>query len=470
MEHTKKKQEETRSIRDMTEGSPAGLIIAFALPMLIGTLFQQFYSMVDAFMVGRYMGVDSLAAVGSTSAIFFMVNGFVIGNSAGFAIPVAQKFGAGDYTGLRRFTANAAWLGILFSVVITGGVCALTGKILVWMQTPQAIMAETYTYIIIIFAGIPVMYLYNLTASIIRALGDSKTPLYFLMIAAVLNIVLDYVSIGVLHMGVAGPAYATVISQVVSGMLCLIYMGKKFAILHMSREEAAFSRHHCQVLLSMGIPMGLQYSITAIGSVILQTAVNGLGAVSMASVTAGQKLSSFFVAVTDALGMAMATYCGQNVGAGKLDRVWQGVKAATLMGLVYAAAIFVFMIFAGGALPRLFVDPKAANVDQVVSQARTFLLWNSAFYWALIFVNVWRNSIQGMGFSGFSICAGICEMFARALIGFAAVPAFGFVAACTASPLAWIAATAFLIPGLWHCLKRLERVFQSQKTKDYYGS
>ena len=420
------------SITDMTCGSPLKLIMAFAIPMLIGTLFQQFYSMVDTVMVGKYLGVNSLAAVGSTGAIFFMVNGFVIGNTTGFAIPVAQKFGAKDYKEMRKFTMNAVYMGIFFSVVLTALVCLLTKTILVVTNTPAEIMNDAYIYIIIVFAGIPVMYLYNLTASIIRALGDSKTPLYFLVVAALLNIVLDFVSIKIMGLGVAGPAYATVVSQLVSGILCVIYIVKKFYILKLEPGEGALSMSHVKVVLSMGIPMGLQYSITAIGSVILQAAVNGLGAITVAAVTAGSKISSFCVAVTDALGATMATYCGQNVGAGKLDRV----------------------------KPKLFVD---ASKSDVIRQARLFLLWNSGFYFALIFVNVWRNSIQGMGFPMFAILSGVCEMFARGIVGFVGVKYFGFVAACMGSPLAWIVADMFLIPGFMYCIRRLRKLFAKRE-------
>ncbi len=448
------------SITDMTCGSPLKLILAFAIPMLIGTLFQQFYSMVDTVMVGKYLGVNSLAAVGSTGAIFFMVNGFVIGNTAGFAIPVAQKFGAKDYKEMRKFTMNAVYMGIFFSVVLTAVVCLLTKTILIVTNTPAEIMDDAYIYIIIVFAGIPVMYLYNLTASIIRALGDSKTPLYFLVVAALLNIVLDFVSIKFMGLGVAGPAYATVVSQLVSGILCVVYMVKKFDILKLEPGEGALSMSHVKVVLSMGIPMGLQYSITAIGSVILQAAVNGLGAVTVAAVTAGSKISSFCVAVTDALGATMATYCGQNVGAGKLDRVKEGVRVATIIGLIYAALVFIFMIFIGGELPKLFVDTSKSDV---ISQARLFLLCNSGFYFALIFVNVWRNSIQGMGFPMFAILSGVCEMFARGIVGFVGVKYFGFVAACMGSPLAWIVADMFLIPGFMYCIRRLRKVFAERE-------
>ena len=458
-------QNKTQGITDMTRGNPLKLILAFAIPMLIGTLFQQFYSMVDTVMVGKYLGVNSLAAVGSTGAIFFMVNGFVIGNTAGFAIPVAQKFGAKDYSELRKYTMNAVYVGIFFSVVLTATVCLLTRAILIVTNTPDEILDEAYIYIIIVFAGIPVMYLYNLTASIIRALGDSKTPLYFLIVAALLNIVLDVISIQVMGLGVAGPAYATVISQLVSGILCVVFMVKRFHILKPEAGEGKISMRHIKVLLSMGVPMGLQYSITAIGSVILQSAVNGLGAVTVAAVTAGSKISSFCVAVTDALGATMATYCGQNVGAGKLDRVRKGVKVATIIGIIYSVIVFVFMIFIGGELPKLFIDASKADV---IEKARIFLLWNSGFYFALIFVNVWRNSIQGMGFPMFAILSGVCEMFARGIVGFAGVKYFGFVAACMGSPLAWVIADIFLIPGFLYCLKKLGKIFGEKQTREEF--
>ena len=458
-------RKKTQGVTDMTCGKPLKLILAFAIPILIGTLFQQFYSMVDTVMVGKYLSVNSLAAVGSTGAIFFMVNGFVIGNTSGFAIPVAQKFGAKDYSEMRRFAVNAAYMGIFFSVLLTAIVCLFTRLILIWTNTPTEIIDEAYSYIIIVFAGIPVMYLYNLTASIIRALGDSKTPLYFLIVAALLNIVLDFVSIKYMGLGVAGPAYATVISQLVSGILCVIYMIKKFSILKLEAEEGKISIRHISFLLSMGIPMGLQYSITAIGSVILQSAVNGLGTVTVAAITAGSKISSFCVAVTDALGMTMATYSGQNVGAGKLDRVKEGVRVATIIGIVYAIIVFIMMIFIGKELPKLFID---ADKTDVIEKARVFLLWNSGFYFALIFVNVWRNSIQGMGFPMFAILSGVCEMFARGFIGFVGVPHLGFVAACMASPLAWIVADMFLIPGFLYCIRTLRRVFEEKKSREKF--
>ena len=323
------------AIVDMTVGSPTALILGFAIPMLLGTLFQQFYSMADTVIVGRFLSVQALAGVGSTAAINFLINGFVIGMSSGFAIPVAQRFGARDYVDMRKFIANTIWLSLIFSVVVTGLVALFTKQLLILTQTPEDILPYAYQYIFIIFLGIPTTYLYNVTASLIRALGDSKTPVYFLILASVVNIVLDFVSIVGFGFSVNGPALATVFSQAVSGICCIFYMRKKFPLLRFAPREMQFDTRKCGILLSMALPMGLQYSITAIGSVILQSAVNMLGTVTVASVTAGQKISMFFCCVYDALGATMATYAGQNVGAGKLQRVQDGVYVATRIGIAY---------------------------------------------------------------------------------------------------------------------------------------
>ena len=281
--------------KDLTSGSPFGLILGFALPMLLGLLFQQFYNMVDTMVVGQCLGVTSLAAVGSTGSINFMINGFCIGAATGFAIPVAQKFGAGDYKGMRKFVANAGYLAAVFAVVMTAAVGVLCMDILRWMNTPEDIIQGAYDYIFVIFMGIPVTYMYNLLAGIIRSLGDSKTPVYFLLLSSVLNIGLDFFTILVLHMGVGGQALATVVSQGISAVLCLAYMIHKFPVLRMEGDEKKPDRDMIRVLCAMGIPMGLQYSITAIGSVILQAAVNSLGSMAVAAVSTGSKISMFSV-------------------------------------------------------------------------------------------------------------------------------------------------------------------------------
>lgn len=442
--------------KDMTAGSPVGLIIGFAIPMLFGLLFQQFYNMVDSIIVGKCLGVSALASVGSTSSLNFMINGFCIGVTTGFAIPVAQKFGAGDHRGLRKFVANAGYLSAAFSVVMTLVVGLLCMRILELMNTPDDIIQGAYDYIFVIFMGIPVTYIYNLLAGIIRSLGDSRTPVYFLFLSSIMNIFLDFFSILVLGMGVEGPAYATVFSQGVSAVLCLIYMIRHFPILRMDREERKPDPKMMRVLCIMGIPMGLQYSITAIGSVILQSAVNSLGSMAVAAVSAGDKVNLFCCCPFDALGGTMATYAGQNVGAKKLDRVREGVKAASLIGFGYSVIAFVGLFFGGKYLALLFVDPSETAI---IGNISLYLIGNSLFYCALTLVNVVRFTIQGMGFSVFAILAGICEMVARTFVGFVLVPIFGFLPACFGSPLAWIMADLFLVPAFGHCLKKMKKLY-----------
>lgn len=443
------------STRDMTVGSPMKLILGFSVPLLFGFLFQQFYSVVDTIIVGKVLGVNALASVGATGSINFMIIGFCMGVCNGFAIPVAHKFGAKDYSGMRQIVANSAWLSALFSIVMTIAVCVLCRDILTWMNTPEDIFEGAYSYILWIFIGIPATYLYNLLSGIIRSMGDSKTPLVFLAISSVLNIVLDLVCIINFQMGVAGAAVATVVSQVISGVLCLFYMIKKFEILHITKEEWRINASHMKVLCGMGIPMGLQYSITAIGSVILQTSVNALGSVAVASVTAASKVSMFFCCPFDAMGSTMATYGGQNVGAKKLDRLGQGLRACSILGILYSVVALVVLYFFGDDLSSLFMD---AGEKEILAQARMMLIVNASFYIPLAFVNIVRFLIQGMGFSTFAILAGVFEMVARAIAGLLLVPHFGFLGACFANPLAWIFADIFLVPAYFHVRKKLDRM------------
>lgn len=447
-------------VKDMTQGSPRKLIFGFAVPLLLGNLFQQFYSLVDTVIVGKFLGVNKLAAVGATGSINFLIIGFCMGICSGFAIPIAQKFGAKDESAMRCFVANSAWLGGMFAAVLTVLTVALCRQILTWMKTPADIIADSYVYIVIIFAGIPVTVLYNLTSAIIRSMGDSKTPVYFLTLSAVLNIGLDLFCILVLRMGVAGAAVATVVSQAIAGAACLVYMIQKYEILRMRPGEAKVQPGLLLRLAVMGVPMGLQYSVTAIGSVILQSAVNTLGSVAVASVTAAGKVSMIFCCPFDALGATMATYAGQNMGAGKPQRIRQGLKEANIMGSVYAVLAFAVLFFAGKYVALLFVD---AEETVILDNVALMLTVNGAFYIPLAFVNIVRFLIQGVGFSGLAIFSGACEMVARALAGFLLVPMFGFLAVCFANPLAWIAADLFLFPAYFKIMRRVEEYLDGKR-------
>ena len=443
--------------KDMTSGSPMKLILGFSIPLLFGFLFQQFYNIVDMIIVGRFLGVDDLAAVGSTGSINFLIIGFCVGVCSGFSIPVAHKFGAGDYVGMRKMVANCTWLAIAFAAVMTVLTTILCKQILVLMKTPEDIIEGAYDYIWVIFLGIPIIYLYNMLSGIIRALGDSKTPLIFLLISSVLNIALDLFFIMVLHFGVAGAAWATVISQGVSGVLCLFYMIKKFEILHIQKEEWAWDSHMALTLCNMGIPMGLQYSITAIGSVILQTATNTLGSIAVASTTAAGKISGFLACPFDAMGSTMATYSGQNVGAGKIDRVGKGMKSCIILGAGYSVIAFGVCVLWGRNLATLFVE--SAEVE-ILDNVYLFLVLVTATYFLLALVNIVRFTIQGVGFPRVAILAGVFEMIARAIAGMVLVPAFGFVGACLGSPIAWVLADAFLIPAYIHVINKLKKNIQ----------
>lgn len=445
------------STKKMTEGSPMKLILGFSIPMLAGLLFQQMYNLVDTIIVGQTLGDSALAAVGSTGSINFLINGFCMGVCSGFAIPVAQRFGAESYDSMRKFVGNSVIISAIFASVLTIVVGVFCYQILEFMNTPSDIIDLAYSYISIIFFGIPVTFLYNLTAGIIRSLGDSKTPTYFLIMASGINIVLDIVFIIVLHMSVNGPALATVISQLVAGLCCLIYMKKKFPILKLKRSDLKIGRHHAWVLFSMGLPFGLQYSITAIGSVVLQTAVNGLGTLAVASMTAGSKVSMFVVCPFDALGGTMATYAGQNVGAKDIPRVKKGVWTAQMLGTIYAVFIFIVLFFGGRLLIRMFT-----STDIVIDQARMFLIANASTYILLAAVNIFRFAIQGMGFSAFAMYAGAMEMIARILVAFTLVPMVGFAGAIWASPVAWVFADAFLIPGFYYCCRKLDKKFKGE--------
>lgn len=446
--------------RDMTEGSPFKLILGFFIPMLCGLLFQQLYNMADTIIVGKFLGVKALAAVGSTGSINFMIIGFCLGVCSGFAIPVAQKFGEKNMKSLRKFVANSGWLAVIFAVVMTGAVCFFCRDILVLMRTPEDILDGAYSYIFVIFLGIPATYLYNLLSCTLRSLGDSTTPLLFLVFSSVVNVALDLFTILVLKMGVAGAGWATITAQAVSGILCLIYIKKKYTILKMSEDEWKPDGHYMKILCNMGIPMGLQYSITAIGSVVLQTAVNSLGSMAVAAVTAGSKISMFFCCPFDAMGSTMATFGGQNVGAKKLDRIDKGLKLGSVMACVYALAAFAVLYFFGHWIALMFVDP---GETEILDNTRLFLIINSLFFIPLVCVNTVRFMIQGLGYSRLAILAGVCEMAARAFVGFCLVPVFGYIAVCFASPVAWIAADLFLIPAYRHVMKSLNQLFYGKK-------
>lgn len=439
-------------VKDMTNGSPSRHILGFAVPMLFGMLFQQFYNLVDTIIVGKTLGVEALAGVGATGSINFMIIGFCMGVCNGFVIPVAQCFGAKKPADLRKYVFNGYICSIVFAIVLTLASVIFCRKILIIMNTPADIIDHAYNYIVVIFIGIPTVFLYNMVSGVIRSLGDSKTPVVFLVLSSIINVVLDFFLILVCKMGVAGAGWATVTSQLISGLTCLIYMYKKYDILKGDKSERVLDRRFITNLCMNGVPMGLQYSITAIGSTILQAAVNTLGSTYVAAMTAGSKMFNFTCCPFDALGSTMATYAGQNVGAAKIKRLGQGVRSAMIIGSVYSVLSLIALYFTTDYIALLFVN---ASETTIIALTRQFILASACFYIPLTGVNVVRFCIQGMGFSVFAISAGILEMIGRAFAAIILIPNIGFIGACLASPIAWIAADAFLFPAFIHCAKKL---------------
>lgn len=439
-------------VKDMTNGSPSRHILGFAVPMLFGMLFQQFYNLVDTIIVGKTLGVEALAGVGATGSINFMIIGFCMGVCNGFVIPVAQCFGAKKPADLRKYVFNGYICSIVFAIVLTLASVIFCRRILIIMNTPADIIDHAYNYIVVIFIGIPTVFLYNMVSGVIRSLGDSKTPVVFLVLSSIINVVLDFFLILVCKMGVAGAGWATVTSQLISGLTCLIYMYKKYDILKGDKSERVLDRRFITNLCMNGVPMGLQYSITAIGSTILQAAVNTLGSTYVAAMTAGSKMFNFTCCPFDALGSTMATYAGQNVGAAKIKRLGQGVHSAMIIGSVYSVLSLIALYFTTDYIALLFVN---ASETTIIALTRQFILASACFYIPLTGVNVVRFCIQGMGFSVFAISAGILEMIGRAFAAIILIPSIGFMGACLASPIAWIAADAFLFPAFIHCAKKL---------------
>lgn len=436
--------------KDMTTGSPGKIIFEFTLPVFIGNVFQQFYNMADTVIVGKFVGTGALAAVGSTGTIMFLILGFVMGMTAGFTVLTAQKFGAGDMKAMRQTVASATILSTLMSVLLTVVSMAFMKPLLRFMKTPEDIFQDAYVYIMIICAGIFAQMLYNLLSSILRALGNSKVPLYFLILAALLNIVLDLVFIIVCKMGTAGAAWATVTAQGISGVLCLVYIVKKVSVLHLKRDDFRFKSYLIWNQLRVGFPMALQYSITAIGSMMVQTSLNLLGSVQVAAFTAAGKVEQIANQAYVAMGTTMATYSAQNIGAGKVKRIHQGFRSVTMMGCVYSAVIGLLIAFFGKYMTYVFVSD---NVNTIMQSVDIYLKCVVMFFVPLMIVNVYRNGIQGMGYGLMPMMAGVAELIGRGVVAVVAAGRKSYVGVCLASPAAWVLAGSLLLVMYFYIMK-----------------
>ena len=441
----------------MTTGSPMKIIFNFTLPIFIGNVFQQFYNMADAVIVGKFVGNKALAAVGSTGTIMFLIYGFVVGMTAGFTVLTAQKFGAGDMPAMRRTVVGASFLSLVVGLVLTAAFMVFMKPWLVLMHTPEDIFADAYAYIMIISAGILAQMLYNLLASILRALGNSKVPLYFLILAALLNIVLDLVLIIVFHMGAAGAAVATVISQGISGVLCLFYIIRKVPLLRLTRDDRHLSGDLLRTQIRIGIPMALQYSITAVGTMMVQSALNILGSTLVAAYTAAGKIEQIVTQAYVAMGTTMATYGAQNMGAGDVSRIRQGFKASTIIGVIYAIVSAALVMTVGKYMTYLFVSE---DVALIMDSVNTYLICVGIFFIPLAIVNIYRNGIQGLGYGLLPMMAGVAELVGRGVVAVIAAGQKSYLGVCLASPAAWVLASLLLIGMYYYVVKiDLKKIF-----------
>ena len=449
---------------DMTSGTPMKLILAFTLPIFIGNVFQQFYNMADAIIVGKFVGTKALAAVGSTGTIMFLIYGFAVGMTAGYTVLTAQKFGAGDLKAMRQTVAGAAILSLIVGILLTAAFMIFMKPLLILMNTPADIFDDAYAYIMIISGGILAQMLYNLLASILRALGNSTVPLYFLIFSALLNIVLDLVLIIAFHMGVAGAAVATVISQGVSGLLCLLYIARKVPELRMRREDWRPSGDMLKIQLRIGLPMALQYSITAIGTMMVQSSLNILGSTLVAAYTAAGKIEQVITQAYVAMGTTIATYSAQNMGAGDVRRIRQGFRSITILGILYSVIAAAFIMTAGKYMTYLFVSE---DVGVIMDSVDIYLKCIGIFFIPLAVVNIYRNGIQGLGYGFLPMTAGIAELVGRGAVAVIAAEKRSYTGVCLAGPAAWVLAGSLLLVMYFYIMKKdIKKIFPENE-KEY---
>lgn len=439
---------------DMTKGEPSRLLLKFMIPIILGNLFQQLYNMVDTIIVGRYIGVQALAAVGATGTIMFLILGFMSGLTTGFTVLTAQRFGAGDKEGLRKSVGNAAVLSIIITVVMTLLSVALMKQLLRIMNTPEDIFQMSYDYIIIICWGMCGCILYNLMSSFLRAIGNSKVPLYSLVVAATLNIVLDILLVVVFPMGVAGAAIATVFSQGVAGVICLIYIMYKVPLMKLEKRHWQLDFECVKNQLGIGIPMALQFSITAIGTILVQAALNLFGSVAVAAYTAASKVEQLVTQPFMALGTTMATYSAQNIGVKDIVRIRKGTRIANWMSGIYSVLIYGVVILILPYLMQLFVGE---DISQVIGYAKTYTYLCAAFYIPLGMIFIFRNVLQGSGNGILPMLGGVLELICRGVVAYISVLLFSYLGVCIATVMAWVMAGIYLAIAYLFVMRRLEK-------------
>ena len=447
--------------KELTSGSPIKLILNFMVPILVGNLFQQFYNLVDALIVGRTLGINALGAVGATAPLIFLVISFIFATTQGFSVVTAQKFGARDYEMVKKSVGTSFVLSFALTILLTLLSAPFTYGMLEFLRTPQDIINSANDYLFIMFAGIFATVFYNLSSNILRALGDSKTPLYFLIFASILNIFLDLLFILKFGMGVSGAAYATVLSQAVATILCLVFMFLKFPILKLKKADWKIDKKYAYEHLYVGVPMGFQMSVLSIGIIALQFVLNGFGSIAVAAYTTAMRVDQLFSQVYLALGATIATYTAQNFGAKKMSRIKDGAKASILIAFVASVIAVIFLIFFAKAIISMFMDVPH---DEVIRLAVIYIHIIMIFFFFLGVLIIYRNILQGMGNVKAPLASGVAELIARTLCAFVLGHYFGYLGICLSTPAAWTAGAIVLYIGYKLSLKKnLNRIKKQRR-------
>ena len=438
---------------DMTKGSPLPIILRFMLPLMIGNIFQQLYNMADTIIVGRFVGPDALAAVGSTGTIMFLVLGFSQGMSTGFSVLTSQRFGAGDENGTKRSVANGILLSAFVIIIMTALSLSGMRSLLRLMNTPENIMEDAYTYISIICMGIVASVFYNLLSSYLRSVGNSRIPLFSLILSAFLNVALDLFFIINLNMGVAGAAWATNISQGISAILCIVYIYKKVPVLTPEKKHWRLDKWDTKRQLSIGIPMALQFGITASGTIVMQSAINLFGSTAVAAYTAANKFQNLIMQGMIAMGQTMATYSGQNFGKGNIKRIRQGVRLALGTTVVYSLLCSILAVVGLPFILKLFFSGEV-DIADMLPWAKTYIYICAAFYIPLSTIFIFRNTMQGCGYGFLPMMGGAAELLARLVMAAFAIGFLNYPLACACDPAAWISASLFTGIAYRHIMKK----------------
>lgn len=450
-------------IKDLTKGQPLKLILLFSIPLLIGNIFQQLYNIADLVIVGRLLGVEAFASVGAVAPLFFLIMFIIVGLTSGFSVITGQRFGAKDFDGVKNSVVISTFLSVFATLLFTIIFSIFMHPILNILNVPQNIYTNAYWYIEIVVLGLISATFYNLLANIIRALGDSKTPLYFLIVASVANIFLALFFIEILKLGVAGSAIAVILSQGLSVLLCLYFVKKKFPILHLKRKDwlIKFDKNFYSSSLEhlkVGVPMSIQFSIIGLGVIVIQSVCNTFGSNVIAAVTAALRIEQIATLPMISFGVALASFVAQNFGAKKFRRIRTGVIQTSLLSIFLSILMAIIMRYFGADIVREFIGTASAEIIDIAHQ---YLLISTFFYVFLSQIFIYRNALQGMGEVVFPLVASVAELLMRAFAAVYLAIKFGYIGMFFSGPIAWVSACVILFFGYFRSIKPIVNKIRS---------